>query len=116
MAEEPQNMHHCRVQPWPATAALIVAEIVGTGVLALGGAFSKVGWATGLLVLCFGLVLSVCTSLLLNLVHLYVPSSVTLGDAMTVINGRAAGYMGYAFLYTYLFLTMANYIIVLSKS
>lgn len=108
--------HSSRVQPWPATAALMVAEVVGTGVLALGGAFSKLGWVVGLFVLIAGYVVNVFTSLLLNSVHLAFPDVVTVGDALEKLMGRTAGIIGYLVLYTYIFLVCANYLIVLATA
>jgi len=110
------NLHDARVQSWQATAALIIAEVVGTGVLALGGSFSKVGWYAGFFVLIAGYFINVFTSLLLGYVHVAYPDCVTLGDALTKILGKVPGYFGYVFLYAYLATAMINYIIVLRDS
>lgn len=41
---EPSNaVVEANVQEWPATAALIIAEVIGSGVLALGGQTAVVG-------------------------------------------------------------------------
>mmetsp|Transcript_4957 Transcript_4957/g.8660 ORF Transcript_4957/g.8660 Transcript_4957/m.8660 type:complete len:503 (+) Transcript_4957:23-1531(+) len=108
--------HSNRIQPWPATSALMVAEVVGTGVLALGGAFSKLGWVFGFAVLTWGYIINVFTSLLLNSVHLAMPDVVTVGDALDRLMGRQAGIVGYFVLYTYIFLVMSNYLIVLATA
>lgn len=108
--------HDDKIQPWPATAALMVAEVVGTGVLALGGAFSQLGWTMGILVLVVGLVVNVYTSLLLNSVHMEFPDVITFGDALHKLMGRSWGIFGYLLLYVYLFLVCANYVVVLAES
>jgi amino acid permease len=93
-----------------------VAEVVGTGVLALGGAFSKVGWISGFVVVTLGFVGNVFTSLLLNQVQKAYPEAITLGDALDQLLGRFVGMIGYTSLYTYLFFVSANYVIVLSTA
>jgi len=105
-----------RVQPWPSTSALIVAEVVGAGVLALGGQMATVGLPFGLCVLVLCYPLNLFTALLLGAVHRALPGIVTFGDALGRLLGRRAAVYGYAVLYVYLFLTMANYMIVLSDS
>jgi len=104
------------VQPWPSTAALIVAEVIGTGVLALGGQVATLGLPFGLCVLVLCYPLNLFTSLLLGAAHQALPGVVTFGDALSRLIGKRAGVYGYVVLYTYLFVTMANYMIVLADS
>ena len=108
---EPSN-----VQTWTATSALIIAEVVGTGVLALGGQMATVGLLFGLITLVACYPLNLFTALLLWQVHQNLPHVVTLGDALAVIVGPLAGKYGYCVLYTYIFMTLANYMIVLADA
>ena len=108
---EPSN-----VQTWTATSALIIAEVVGTGVLALGGQMATVGLVFGLAVLVACYPLNLFTALLLWQVHEKLPHVVTLGDALAVLVGPRTGRYGYFVLYTYIFMTMANYMIVLGDA
>ncbi|CAE8605502.1 unnamed protein product [Polarella glacialis] len=104
------------VQPWPATAALIVAEVVGTGVLGLGAQISVLGLPAGLLILCLCYPINLFASLLLSHIHQALPGVVTFGDALGELLGPRAACWGYGVLYVYLFMTMTNYMIVLSDS
>jgi len=104
------------VQPWPATAAIIVAEVVGTGVLALGGNFGKLGWIAGFSVLVVGFVVNNFTSILLSYAYREFPSAVACGDVAYKLLGRRTAYCFYGVQYTYIFLCCANYIIIISDS
>ena len=66
------------------------------------------------LVLCYPL--NVFTSLLLAKVREKLPAVVTFGDAFELVSGPMAGRYGYGVLYIYLFMCMANYLIVLGDS
>lgn len=104
------------VQPWPATAAIMVANVIGCGVLALGGNFAQLGWIGGITVLVAGWIINSFTSILLNYVYCAYPSAVTCGDVAYKFIGPKTGCCFYGFLYTYLFLCMCNFIIVISDS
>ena len=56
------------------------------------------------------------TALLLGKVRQKLPTALTFGDALTVAVGPNAGRYGYMVLYVYLFMCMANYLIVLGHS
>jgi amino acid permease len=101
---------------WQATSALIIADIVGTGILTLPYAFAQLGWTAGLVVLLLCWPLNFFTGFQLNKVHLAFPGSITLGDAACQLGGRLGGLLGYASLYFYLLLLLGDYFIVLSKA
>jgi len=111
-----KESHAARVQPWRATAAIIVAEVVGTGVLALGGSYGQLGPAFGLSVLIGGLVMNIITSLFLGKVATAFPDVVTIGDALQELLGHTAGLVGYGIVYFYLFTTLGGYIVVLARA
>ncbi|CAK8987897.1 unnamed protein product [Durusdinium trenchii] len=114
---EPSNaVVEANVQEWPATAALIIAEVIGSGVLALGGQTAVVGLVVGLLALLLFYPANVFTALLLGKVRQKLPAALTFGDALTMVLGPKAGRYGYMVLYFYLFMCMANYLIVLGHS
>jgi amino acid permease len=105
-----------RRQLWQSTSALIVAETVGTGVLALGGSFSKLGWVAGISLLVASYVVCVFTSLLLSSVARCHPEVMTMGQAARKLLGPKSAVAGYTVLYIFLFVTLANYVIVLSDA
>ncbi|CAE7939407.1 slc36a4 [Symbiodinium sp. KB8] len=115
-SEDNLEIKPSNVQTWTATSALIIAEVVGTGVLALGGQMATVGLVFGLIVLFACYPLNLFTALLLWQVHERLPHVVTLGDALAVLVGPRTGMYGYFVLYTYIFMTMANYMIVLGDA
>lgn len=75
-----------------------------------------VGLAVGSLVLALCYPANVFTSLLLGKVRQEVTSTVTFGDGLTVLLGTTAGRYGYAVAYSYLFMCMANYLILIGDS
>ena len=77
---------------------------------------ATVGLVFGLLVLVACYPLNLFTAILLWQVHEKLPHVVTLGDALAVLVGPRAGKYGYCVLYTYIFMTMANYMIVLGDA
>jgi amino acid permease len=102
---------------WPAASMLIVADVVGTGVLAIPGAMRSMGWYIGvpLILICFPLNLYV--GLLLERLRRWVaPGAATLGDLAFAILGRFGGLFGWLGLYTYILFTLGDYVIVISTS
>eukprot|EP00451_Oxyrrhis_marina_P028336 CAMPEP_0204341764 /NCGR_PEP_ID=MMETSP0469-20131031/23605_1 /ASSEMBLY_ACC=CAM_ASM_000384 /TAXON_ID=2969 /ORGANISM="Oxyrrhis marina" /LENGTH=107 /DNA_ID=CAMNT_0051326541 /DNA_START=12 /DNA_END=332 /DNA_ORIENTATION=- len=48
MATLMEGGHSARQSSWQQAASLVVANVVGTGVLSLAGNFAKLGWGWGL--------------------------------------------------------------------
>lgn len=74
------------------------------------------GLAAGSSVLALCYPANVFTSLLLGKVRQEVTSTVTFGDGLTVLVGTMAGQYGYTVAYSYLFMCMANYLILIGDS
>lgn len=110
------DAHTARKTGWLATAALIIADIVGTGVLSLPGAFASLGMAAGVISLIVCYPLNFFTGYQLNKVHLKFSSAVTFGDAGYHFFGTIGGVIMYGSLYLYLLLLLGDYFITLSKS
>lgn len=102
---------------WPSASMLIVADVVGTGVLAIPGAMRSMGWGLGvpLILICFPLNLYV--GLLLERLRRWVaPGAATLGDLAFAIFGKCGGLFGWLGLYVYILFTLGDYIIVIYTS
>mmetsp|Transcript_64333 Transcript_64333/g.172224 ORF Transcript_64333/g.172224 Transcript_64333/m.172224 type:complete len:468 (+) Transcript_64333:51-1454(+) len=108
--------HGARQSTWQQTAALVIADIVGTGVLSLSGNFAKLGVWSGIsaLVICYPL--NFFTGILLNRLHLAFPLSVTYGDVGFKLVGKWGQQLGFASLYVYMFFLLGSYYIVIRKT
>lgn len=111
-----QDNHAARQNGWLATSALIIADIVGTGLLSLPGAFASLGMKAGvtLMILCYPI--NFFTGFQLNKIHLKYRSAVTFGDVGTHLFGSVGGGIMYFMLYFYLLLLLGDYLITLAKS
>lgn len=107
---------HLRQSGWLATSALIIADIVGTGLLSLPGAFAQLGMAVGIVALIACYPLNFFTGYQLNRVHLKHRSAVTFGDVGNHLFGKVGGFLCYFALYFNLLLLLGDYLITLSKS
>mmetsp|Transcript_2973 Transcript_2973/g.12041 ORF Transcript_2973/g.12041 Transcript_2973/m.12041 type:complete len:497 (-) Transcript_2973:28-1518(-) len=114
-----------RQSHWLQTALLLMADIVGAGVLSLSGAVRRMGSYTGLVLLGLFIPLNVVTGLMLWKVRYGlrdiragdVPSS-TYGELFDTLFGRShwLSYAAYFTVYLYIFLACADYFLVLAKS
>lgn len=111
-----ETAHTARRTGWLATAALIIADIVGTGVLSLPGAFASLGMVYGVVALIVCYPLNFFSGYQLNKVHLAYSSAVTFGDVGFRLFGTLGGVIMYGSLYFYLLLLLGDYFITLSKS
>eukprot|EP00929_Paragymnodinium_shiwhaense_P027110 TRINITY_DN15987_c2_g1_i3.p1 TRINITY_DN15987_c2_g1~~TRINITY_DN15987_c2_g1_i3.p1 ORF type:complete len:509 (-),score=59.50 TRINITY_DN15987_c2_g1_i3:333-1859(-) len=101
---------------WPQAALLIVADVLGTGVLAVPGGFRALGWVAGVLVLAACYPVNMYTGLLLERLRRLAPTSITLGDLADATIGRCGGIVGRLFLYVYLQSILGEYLVVMGTS
>ena len=99
-----------------SSSLLLLADIVGSGVLAIPGAFAKLGWVLGTMFLLICAPLNLYTGILLARIRRHHPNATTYGALAHDIFGEYGGYLGYGFLYVYIFLVLGEYQIVLAKS
>lgn len=101
---------------WAQAALLIVADVVGVGVLAIPGACRKLGWwiSVPLILACYPLNLYVGV-LMERLRRWCAPGAATLGDLGYAIFGNYGGYFGWLGLYLYIIFVMGDYLIVLGS-
>mmetsp|Transcript_33131 Transcript_33131/g.70014 ORF Transcript_33131/g.70014 Transcript_33131/m.70014 type:complete len:468 (+) Transcript_33131:54-1457(+) len=105
-----------RQSSWQETAALVIASIIGTGVLSLSGYFAKLGLWFGIFALVICYPLNFFTGILLNRLHLAFPLSVTYGDVGFKLVGKWGQQLGFASLYVYMFFLLGSYYIVIRKT
>jgi len=100
------------------TCALIIADVVGTGVLGIGTGFAQFGWVVGTIFFMVCLPLNWLSGHCLNKIHLHYfdqrKNICTLGDAAKEIWG--AGWVGYVGLPLYLFCVLCSYIQVVGST
>ena len=106
-----------KANAWTNTAMLLIADIVGTGVLSLPYAFSRLGWAGGITVLLLCYPINVYTGVLLSRMRTAFPADCsTYGTLGHRLFGKWGGLVGYIMLYSYLSLILGDYMIVMAKS
>lgn len=101
---------------WQHTAFLIIAELIGVGVLAIPGAFRSLGWAFGLLSIFLCYPANLLTGMFLSRMQQKHPTAVTLGDLGQQLFGRLGGITGWAGAYFYLVLLLGNFAHVMALS
>ena len=108
---------------WRFTALLLVADIIGTGILSLPGAVNELGSALGLTWLCLALPLNVGSGMLLYRARMDCAAATgvkptTYGEAFSALYGPNHPLCGlsYAILYSYIVFVLGDYLIVLAKS
>mmetsp|Transcript_7082 Transcript_7082/g.17566 ORF Transcript_7082/g.17566 Transcript_7082/m.17566 type:complete len:526 (-) Transcript_7082:39-1616(-) len=101
---------------WPQVVLLIVAEVVGTGVLAVPGAVHSLGWAASVAALLGCYLLNLYTGLLLARLRRLVPTAVTLGDLAAATLGRCGALAGWVGLYVYIAFLLGDFAVVLGTS
>lgn len=101
---------------WGQAGLLIVADVMGVGVLAVPGALKHFGWTLGLMALVLCYPINLYTGLLLTRLRRLAPAVVTLGDLAAALIGRWAGAVGWTILYIYLQFVCGDYLVVLGTS
>jgi proton-coupled amino acid transporter len=101
---------------WTHTALLLVADIIGSGVLSLPKAFADMGWGGGFFLLAFCAPLNIYTGLLLFRIRNILPNATTYGTVGGHLFGRWGAVLGYFVLYFYIVLILGDYMVVLSMN
>ena len=119
---------------WYHSSLLLLADIVGsgrcrlerssitlqhnvsysntcTGILALTGAFSKMGWFFGFFLLILCCPLNMYTGILLARLRKHHPLVTTYGELGESLFGKKVGYACYAILYIYIFFVLGEYVV-----
>ena len=80
-----------RRSSWKHTVFLVIADIVGTGVLELGGNLARIGWLPGILAMLFFFVVNTYTGLLLVRIRNVFPAARNYGDRASFTFSPRAG-------------------------
>ncbi len=101
---------------WKHAAFLLVANIIGTGVLELPAALKALGWIPGVITLILFYLLNTYTGKLLAEVQRYFPGAYTYGDVSQFYWGSRARVATELLLRTFWALALGSYVLVLSKT
>ena len=101
---------------WKHAAFLLVANIIGTGVLELPAALKALGWIPGIITLVMFYLLNTYTGKLLAQVQRYFPGAYTYGDVAQFYWGTRARIGVELLLRTFWALALGSYVLVLSKT
>ena len=99
---------------WPTAALLIIADVVGVGVMGVADAFAQLGWGFGVAFCVLMMPLNVYCGLLTweSMVDAY-PSSLSLAHISWHAYGQTAYYCTAALVYSSIFLILGDYILCL---
>ena len=84
-----------KTNEWYHTAALLLADIIGTGILSLPGAFAKLEYGGGIALLCITYPMNLYTGVLLARMKQWVPRARSYGDLLGEVFGPVGRIYGY---------------------
>ncbi|GBG28094.1 Proton-coupled amino acid transporter 4 [Hondaea fermentalgiana] len=105
-----------RRQEWYHAAAILVAELVGTGVLALPHTFAVIGVAAGVAVLLVFALLSLYSGILLHRLQSWYPQGITYGDMAHQVIGVRGRQIVFGFIYVAFFGNLAIYVLTCAEA
>ena len=112
----PESSSGDRHGTWKHAAFLLVANIIGTGVLELPAALKALGWVPGIITLVLFYLLNTYTGNLLAEVQRFFPGAYTYGDVSQFYWGSRARIATEFLLRTFWALALGSYVLVLSKT
>ncbi len=74
---------------------IILADLIGTGIMGLPYTFSKLGWLVGSIILLFFGVLTWYSGFLLWRLHMTYPSGITYGDMAEAVSGKTLKWVAF---------------------
>jgi len=101
---------------WVTAGQLMVADIVGVGVLSLPSAMAQLGWFMGPLFIVLFFPLNYYTGILLWRVRLLKKSSLTYMDMALATHGEKLAKFSAFIVYLHIWLTLGDYLLVLGES
>jgi amino acid permease len=99
---------------WPTASQLIIADVIGIGVMAMAEAFAELGWVLGVACCLLMLPLNQLSGLMVweTIVEVH-PDALSLADLARRCLGRAAYWATYALVYSFIFMTLGDYLLSL---
>ena len=102
---------------WQRVSFLLIADIVGVGILELGYRIHELGWILGIFFLTAFFVVNMYTALLMSRLRDAFPLSVTYGDlAGYVMDSPKWAMLVWGAVYTNLSMSLASYLLVIAKT
>jgi len=105
-----------RENNWIQTTFLLLADVVGTGVLGLPYAFKRLGWIPGIAAMVIFYFAGQYTGKILCKLIVAFPEAATLGELAEHLFNRVGIMVSYVFLYVYLFFILCQYLLVSGKA
>jgi len=105
-----------RITGWINVVFIIMADLIGTGIVGLPETFSRMGWVVGTVVLTFFGLLTAYAGLLLWRLHMTYRDGVTYGNLAESVSGNILKWIAFCIVYSHFFLKMANYLLAAAKA
>ena len=111
---EPVKEAPPRHASWLTASQLIIADVIGIGVMAMAEAFAQLGWVLGVSLCLLLLPLNLYSGLMVweVIVDVY-PDSLSLADLAFFSMGRAMYYVTALLVYSFIFMTLGDYLLSL---
>ena len=99
---------------WLTASQLIIADVIGIGVMAMAEAFAELGWVLGVTCCALMLPLNQFSGLMVweMIVDVY-PDSLSLADLARYCQGTAAYWTTFVLVYSFIFMTLGDYLLSL---
>ena len=99
---------------WLTASQLIIADVIGIGVMAMAEAFADLGWVLGVACCLLMLPLNQLSGLMVweTIVKVH-PDTLSLADLARRCLGRAAYWATYVLVYSFIFMTLGDYLLSL---
>lgn len=105
-----------RVTGWINVIFIIMADLIGTGIVGLPYTYAKLGYGLGAAVLIIFGLLTFYAGLLLWRLHMTFPTALTYGLLGKNVSGQVIQWIAYVVVYAHFFLKMSSYLLTAAKS
>ena len=103
-----------RSASWPTAAQLIIADVIGIGIMSMADAFAELGWVLGATLCVLMLPLNLyCGYITWDVQVNHHPTTLSLADIGDKVLGRAGFYFVAALVYSFIFFVLGDYLLSL---
>jgi amino acid permease len=105
-----------KLATWQTAGLLMIADVVGAGVMSLATAFAQLGWVLAIISLIFWYLVNMYVGLLIKECHEAWPKSESFGDLAMYSFGRKTRIWTSVAVYTFLAFVLGDYVLILGET
>ncbi|KAH9250929.1 hypothetical protein BASA81_011317 [Batrachochytrium salamandrivorans] len=114
--EEESKSAMPKTATWQSVGLLLIADVVGAGVMTLATAFAELGWVLSLTSLVFWYVASMYVGLLVQTAHVAYPECENFMQLGKASFGRKAELCAGVLVYVFVFFALGDYVLILGET